>query len=74
MWCLTIKATHYEIYTLSYDIQCTRAKDILKISSVLPDVFGESARVVASVNRKVKNLSMCPGARHLTLIAPVNLS
>uniref|UniRef100_A0A8C7JUC0 Uncharacterized protein n=1 Tax=Oncorhynchus kisutch TaxID=8019 RepID=A0A8C7JUC0_ONCKI len=59
MWCLTIKATLYEIYTLSYDIQCTRAKDILKISSV---------------NRKVKNLSMCPGARHLTLIAPVSLS
>lgn len=49
IWCLTIKATLYEIYTLSYDIQCTRAKDILKMSSVLPDVFGESARVVASV-------------------------
>uniref|UniRef100_A0A4W5PY15 Cell death inducing DFFA like effector a n=1 Tax=Hucho hucho TaxID=62062 RepID=A0A4W5PY15_9TELE len=28
--CLTIKATLYEIYTLSYDIQCTRAKSILK--------------------------------------------
>ncbi|XP_070960591.1 lipid transferase CIDEA [Oncorhynchus clarkii lewisi] len=28
--CLTIKATLYEIYTLSYDIQCTRAKGILK--------------------------------------------
>nr|XP_046212231.1 cell death activator CIDE-A isoform X2 [Oncorhynchus gorbuscha] len=28
--CLTIKATLYEIYTLSYDVQCTRAKGILK--------------------------------------------
>ncbi|KAK9953618.1 hypothetical protein ABG768_017600 [Culter alburnus] len=28
--CLTIKATLYEIYTLSYDIKCTRAKYFLK--------------------------------------------
>ncbi|KAI7792330.1 lipid transferase CIDEC [Triplophysa rosa] len=28
--CLTIKATLYEIYTLSYDIHCYRAKEILK--------------------------------------------
>ncbi|KAM6953753.1 lipid transferase CIDEA [Aplochiton taeniatus] len=28
--CLTIRATLYEIYTLSCDIRCTKAKDILK--------------------------------------------
>ncbi|XP_061094369.1 lipid transferase CIDEA isoform X2 [Conger conger] len=28
--CLTIRATLYEIYTLSYDIKCMRAKHILK--------------------------------------------
>uniref|UniRef100_A0A671M4T5 Cell death activator CIDE-A-like n=1 Tax=Sinocyclocheilus anshuiensis TaxID=1608454 RepID=A0A671M4T5_9TELE len=28
--CLTVKATLYEIYTLSYDIKCTRAKYFLK--------------------------------------------
>lgn len=28
--CLTIRATLYEIYTLSYDIRCTKAKDILR--------------------------------------------
>ncbi|KAK6299967.1 hypothetical protein J4Q44_G00300000 [Coregonus suidteri] len=28
--CLTIKVSLYEIYTLSYDFQCTRAKIILK--------------------------------------------
>ncbi|XP_051970448.1 cell death activator CIDE-A [Xyrauchen texanus] len=28
--CLTVKATFYEIYTLSYDIKCTRAKYFLK--------------------------------------------
>ncbi|XP_062335689.1 lipid transferase CIDEA isoform X2 [Osmerus eperlanus] len=28
--CLTIRATLYEIYTLSYDIRCTKAKDIFR--------------------------------------------
>ncbi|KAL1006779.1 hypothetical protein UPYG_G00076990 [Umbra pygmaea] len=28
--CLTVKASLHEMYTLSYDFKCTRAKDILK--------------------------------------------
>uniref|UniRef100_A0A673X027 CIDE-N domain-containing protein n=1 Tax=Salmo trutta TaxID=8032 RepID=A0A673X027_SALTR len=48
IWCLTIKATLYEIYTLSYDIQCTRAKAILKISSVFTALLEEDVNTIYS--------------------------
>ncbi|XP_024248909.1 cell death activator CIDE-A [Oncorhynchus tshawytscha] len=47
--CLTIKATLYEIYTLSYDVQCTRAKGILKAL----------LRCLTSVARVVGQLLLC---------------
>ncbi|KAJ8418710.1 hypothetical protein AAFF_G00002090 [Aldrovandia affinis] len=56
--CLTIQATLYEIYSLSYDIQCMRAKHFLKYL----------LRCLTQVARVVGNLLLCGSSYMLQYI------
>uniref|UniRef100_A0A672QVD1 Cell death inducing DFFA like effector a n=1 Tax=Sinocyclocheilus grahami TaxID=75366 RepID=A0A672QVD1_SINGR len=56
--CLTVKATLYEIYTLSYDIKCTRAKYFLKSRSSLRIHFCKKSIQVPSLHLVIFTCSL----------------